>query len=696
AARDQEQDAALAKERARRETVEEALGQAAQGALEDREFAFEQATFRLVRNLDPATLALLCERLTKISAKLREVEATLWRRALGSEAEVILALLPQRIAGQWSPKDEHVWQREARRLEAWYARQSGATARATTILGSEQTRVLGQGEIAVARLIVSALAQSTAPEAQRALETYLRSEQNSARAARAGRALCLGDSPRSGRVLHEALKHFGPRSPFANEVTLVLGQASGLTEHLGEDAGDPARAVALGSVLQRQGKLEESLKVLDAALAHGENANLLVERSITLRRMRRLPEALTAAERASQLAPSFVPARLARLFCLRDLGRVEEGLAESDRILGRNRRVTPAHLMRATFLNRLGRKDEAIAAFGDAIAVDPDEVEAYTNRALLNLAKSERASGEAQQELEAAVERDLKVAKRLSPGNLQAISLRADLALARGRPERAISLLDQAIERQPRQGFLWFTRAKAKQAAGDLDGAKRDGRRAKELGEQRAGALLASLDRPAKDDAVGGLYDQGLRLVRTGRLSEAKQVARRLQSSPKDSSRGRGHALQALIWIHKQRYRRALEEAERAVEVLPKDAEGHHQKGLALYFLNDVEGSVAAYTQALALGPRAATLLTNRATSYVAGWQRGKRPWAALATKDLEASLQLDGNQPGAWGNLGLLRARGGDRPGAIKAFKRSVELAPNHPMAERARQTIRQLESGR
>jgi len=66
--------------------------------------------------------------------------------------------------------------------------------------------------------------------------------------------------------------------------------------------------------------------------------------------------------------------RLNRVVALSEVAGVEEALAEVERISG-TRSFLPFNAVRADLLRRLGRTGEADAAYGDALALDPDEAE---------------------------------------------------------------------------------------------------------------------------------------------------------------------------------------------------------------------------------------------------------------------------------------------------------------------------------
>ena len=692
-ARDAEREAKEGAARARREAVLGAFTRAERGELDEEDFAFQQASYQVVRNFDPETRGWVCERLEALSAEERAASEAILGEALGVEGKQMVALCERRLAGGWTPSDEEDWAKGVRALEAWHARRTGATARAWTILGARQAERLGPAKLAQVRLAVAALAQASAPEAERALGLYLRSEQDGGRAARAGVALCLSGSERAGAVVLDALNFFGPTSPFAFEVRPLLHRLPGLADALGED---PARVRDRVGLLREEGKHEECLRILDEALARGEEAGLLFERSVSARLLGRLDESLRAAERAIELAPNRSAPRLARGFCLMSMRRFPAALAEAERIVGRFPDHSQAHLLRAKLRRLLGDPLGALSSTNDAIAADPQSVEGYTDRASLYLSRSKSAGAVERAADEAAAEQDLDSAQRLAPQSAFAVALRADLASQRGNRAQAIALLDRALETHPRQGYLWLRRAAARRAAGDLVGAERDAAQALELGEEPARALLTALRGEGRGQEARPIYEEGLQLAERGRLSEAGEVAARLESGPDDERRGLGLSLRCMILVRSERFAECLETAAQAAKLLPDDPQPWHMAGLAHYFRGDLEASIKAYSAAIERAPRAYRLLSNRASSYVAGWQRGRAEWRELAQRDLEASLEINDAQADAWGNLGAVRIDMGDRAGAITALRKSIAIDPNHPMATRARAMVKRLEAGR
>jgi adenylate cyclase len=70
---------------------------------------------------------------------------------------------------------------------------------------------------------------------------------------------------------------------------------------------------------------------------------------------------------------------------------------------------------------------------------------------------------------------------------------------------------------------------------------------------------------------------------------------------------------------------RALELAERAIELAPDSSRGHHAKGVAFWLLNDVPGSLESMQTALALNPNATEVMAELGLflSLLGAWDRG-------------------------------------------------------------------------
>jgi small glutamine-rich tetratricopeptide repeat-containing protein alpha len=103
-----------------------------------------------------------------------------------------------------------------------------------------------------------------------------------------------------------------------------------------------------------------------------------------------------------------------------------------------------------------------------------------------------------------------------------------------------------------------------------------------------------------------------------------------------------------------------------------KEAEALKSKGNAAMAQKDYKSAVDLYTQALALNPRNAVFLSNRAAAHSAAKDH------ASARADADAAVTLDPTYTKAWSRLGLARFALGDAKGAMDAYARGIEYEGN------------------
>jgi len=116
-----------------------------------------------------------------------------------------------------------------------------------------------------------------------------------------------------------------------------------------------------------------------------------------------------------------------------------------------------ASTARGEALARSGKADEALAAFDQAIALDPHNAEALYNRGLLR-------QGEKQHQL--AVD-DFTSANGLTPQQAEPLLGRAISYLALDRVKEAAADLDEAAQADPQNPQIWTTRGLAYERLGD-------------------------------------------------------------------------------------------------------------------------------------------------------------------------------------------------------------------------------------
>lgn len=138
----------------------------------------------------------------------------------------------------------------------------------------------------------------------------------------------------------------------------------------------------LGTARHQLGRCDDAIAALRAARECApDNASIASMLAALLEERGDVGEALSLYEAALGLDPALFPARLNRgVLCLK-LGKAEEALAEFD-ALAASTRLPAAHINRARALFALFRDREALAAAEAALALAPDDVLAWYNKAL--------------------------------------------------------------------------------------------------------------------------------------------------------------------------------------------------------------------------------------------------------------------------------------------------------------------------
>ena len=296
------------------------------------------------------------------------------------------------------------------------------------------------------------------------------------------------------------------------------------------------------------------------------------------------------------------------------LGRGPQALAVCDRVIALNPGDLDALFNRAILLSRLGRLEDALAAFDQVLARSKDFNDALFERGNVLAALSRYG---------AAAESYASVLS-IAPSHLGALTNRGNALMELKRHAEALECYDKmlAISREDKNALS--NRAIA----------------LKELG--RYEEALAGCERVlAKDPAfIAALLTRGNTLVKLGRHEEA------------------------------------LASFERALVVKPDDVEALNNRGFVLTLLQRIDEALADFDRALAIQPAHVGVLDNKGVALFAA----SRFAAALATFD--RALAINADRPETLYNRGQALANLAKFEEATRAWEQTLAIDPAHSRA--------------
>ncbi|MEO7430633.1 MAG: tetratricopeptide repeat protein [Dokdonella sp.] len=218
-------------------------------------------------------------------------------------------------------------------------------------------------------------------------------------------------------------------------------------------AGEHEAGRPLGALLLGQSRFSEALDVLEPLAERSpDDADLLVNLSVALRRCNRLDDAMEVARRACASAPSNVAAFNARGLAALELERLDDALAafEAGLLVAPGQPALLVH--RARCLQRMTRTSEALQAFAGITSDHPQQLESWRGLAACQAALGDPAS--------ALVSRER--ALRIAPDDPDVLLEYAIALMFAGEPAAAAAQLEQRLAANPEdaQGWQWLGRSR--------------------------------------------------------------------------------------------------------------------------------------------------------------------------------------------------------------------------------------------
>jgi tetratricopeptide (TPR) repeat protein len=327
----------------------------------------------------------------------------------------------------------------------------------------------------------------------------------------------------------------------------------------------------LGNAYKELGRFNDALGCYDEALAlDARNPDLYYNRATALQALGRMDAALADYDAALAFNPNDPEACNNRGVVLKELGRFDDALACYDTVVSLGAASGETHFNRARVLQTRD-EDAALAAYGEAIALDPGLAKAYNNRALI-LRRQKR--------YEEAL-RDCEMSITLSPDFQEAHIGAGNVLRDLKRHEDALTCYDEALRHGERDAGLVDLR----------------------------GLTLRDLRR----------YDEAL---------EAHDEALKSDPNLANALQNRGNVLRDL-----HRYDEALVCFDQALQMEPASAQAWVNQGAILAAMGNYEEALARYDRAIALDPELAVAYWNRSLlhlehgNFKAGWRDHEWRW---------------------------------------------------------------------
>jgi tetratricopeptide (TPR) repeat protein len=364
-----------------------------------------------------------------------------------------------------------------------------------------------------------------------------------------------------------------------------------------------------------------------------------------LDRLDRPAEAVAAYERALELDPGGVEARLELAQLFERLERVDEAVAHFDRVVADHPDLPRFRLLRALFRRTHQDFEGAAADLTVVIDADPANGDAWSERA-----EVWRRAGQYERALE-----DIEQALRLKADDGWSLGTKGQILRALGRDAEAIEALDQAATLADEDDRVWIDTERLPLS--------------RRLGRLEEAAGLAAVVLARSPDNVVALSELGEVCRLQGRLEEARDALERAVALNPDEPFALGTLGQVLI--EQRELGPAAERLARAAELDPDTAWIRSSLADAYRLLGRSDEALAEIDRAIELEPESSTFRSTRAETLRA---RGD-PSAALA----EAEGVLETN-PEDWFTLGTAAQAQLDLGRPLEALELAERAVTAHP----------------
>ncbi|MBE9056212.1 serine protease [Sphaerospermopsis sp. LEGE 08334] len=445
-------------------------------------------------------------------------------------------------------------------------------------------------------------------------------------------------------------------------------------------------------------------------------ASQWIERGNQLWRLRRLPEAIEAFDRAIQLKPAFIHlAYYGKGLALGWNRQDRDAIAAFQQAVKSQPDFVAAWSRLSVVYRELKKGNEALAAINKAIELQPNNPNLYNEKffALYNL----KRYAEAEVAINAAIKLSPRSAFYTNRGILyrqqkkwelaladynQAIKINPDYANAyfnRGnlydeqkKWELALADYNQAIKINPdyadvytNRGVLYYEQKKWELALADYnqalkinpDLAEAYNNRGNLYRQQKKWELaLADLNQALKinPDLAQAYIGRGLLYYEQKKwelaLADFNQAIK-INPDLAEVYNNRG-----LVYREQKKWELALADYNQALKINPDNADAYYNRGNLYYDLKKWELALADYNQAIKINPDDADAYNNRGFLY-----KDQKKWE-LALADYNQAIKINPDYADAYNNRGILYREQKKWELALADFNQAININPDYANA--------------
>ncbi|MEM4781989.1 MAG: tetratricopeptide repeat protein [Halalkalicoccus sp.] len=173
------------------------------------------------------------------------------------------------------------------------------------------------------------------------------------------------------------------------------------------------------------------------------------------------------------------------------------------------------------------------------------------------------------------------------------------------------------------------------------------------------------------------------------RSDDAEAAVERLTRILEEGDDVRVLCLRSRAYLAAGRCERALEDADRAIEIDPENADAHIDRGNVFAERGDYGAATEAYDRAVEIDPENARAYHNRASAYVTFGDAGR------VMADYDRAIELEPEDSTVHYKRANALALAGRHEAAIESFNRAIEHEPDRSQTYNARGIARANEAG-